>query len=516
MRYSEIFNVSAEALEAKGVFNADVDSDSQLHIDPSLFRDCQIPEFADAYNKFNGHFTKLFTGLVPYARDNQKFFDQLVKDLSFREIANTCLGYSKSGTHGSGIGGKLAIQVAKTILDIYDIGINNPVVFEMMPFFEEGIGADRISDMSAYLLIKNLIDYTQRVCRELDIPMLASVRLDGKPIELPTYRSIGYVFVPSEVLCDLPTATSYDDIDSVCYYNDMFRRRICQAIGEQWKDFKNVSKSRIKEILLDNPDMFMEFINEYENTKHHPYNFVNDKKHVMGRCFSTAIRGATDNKYVLVTFDNPEQAQNAMALLSKRGEIARLSFKDSDDEALRNRILKVIPDVSSTICDVERIINASLQNFFLTKIILSEKTVAFPAFVGIRKKIIEELEKAINTIYVCVAWFTDEELRDILLSKFQDGVDVRVIIYQDGVNKKHGVDFKEITNIKIRGERGGIMHRKYCIIDNHITISGSYNWTDNACERNDENIEIIQSWDNANSCTRQFLDDWNKKELLNK
>ena len=39
MRHSEIFNVSAEALEAKGVFNADVDSDSQLHIDPSLFRD---------------------------------------------------------------------------------------------------------------------------------------------------------------------------------------------------------------------------------------------------------------------------------------------------------------------------------------------------------------------------------------------------------------------------------------------------------------------------------------------
>ena len=30
MRYSEIFNVSAEALEAKGVFNADVDSDGKV------------------------------------------------------------------------------------------------------------------------------------------------------------------------------------------------------------------------------------------------------------------------------------------------------------------------------------------------------------------------------------------------------------------------------------------------------------------------------------------------------
>ena len=30
MRSSEIFNISSNALEAKGVFNADVDSDSQL------------------------------------------------------------------------------------------------------------------------------------------------------------------------------------------------------------------------------------------------------------------------------------------------------------------------------------------------------------------------------------------------------------------------------------------------------------------------------------------------------
>ncbi len=511
MRYSEIFNVPEDALEAKGVFNADVDSDSQLHIDPSLFKNCKIPEFADAYYEFNGYFAKLFSGLVPYARGNRKFFDQLVKRLSFREIANTCLGYSQSGTHGSGIGGKMAKQVANTILDIYDVGIKNPIVFELMPFFEEGIGADRISDMSAYLLIRKLISYTQRVCRELNIPMQASVKLNGKPVELPTYRNIGYVFVPNEVLCDLPTATSHDDIDSVCYYNDMFRRRICQAIGEQWKDFKNASKSRIKQFLLENPDMFKEFLNEYENTKHLPYNFVNDKKHVMGRCFSTVIRGAVDNKHLQILFNNQEQAQSVLSILSKCDAITRISLLDSENEELKNRVLEVIPKTSATIAEVQQTVNSLLQKYFLTRTILKEETITVAAFADIKKIIIEELNKAINIIYVCVAWFTDEELRDVLLKKFNDGVDVRIITYRDGVNKKHGVDFKEIPNIKIRGERGGIMHRKYCIIDNHVTISGSYNWTDNASERNDENIEIIQDWNNANLCTRQFLNDWNKK-----
>lgn len=142
---------------------------------------------------------------------------------------------------------------------------------------------------------------------------------------------------------------------------------------------------------------------------------------------------------------------------------------------------------------------------------MSEEIVTVPIFENIKKQIIEELNKAINTIYVCVAWFTDDELRDVLLAKYKTGVDVRVITFLDGVNKKHGVDYQGIPHIERRSTKGSIMHRKYCIIDNHVTISGSYNWTDNASERNDENIEIIQDWNNANSCTRQFLDDWNKQ-----
>ena len=511
MRYSEIFNISADALEKKGVFNADVDSDSQLHIDPSLFKGCQIPEFVDAYDEFNGYFAKVFTGLVPYARGDSKFFDQLVNRLSFREIANTCLGYSERGIRGSGIGGKLAKQIATTILDIYDIGIKNPVVFEMMPFFEEGIGSDRISDMSAYLLIRRLIAYTQRVCNELSIPMQTSVRLNGRPMELPTYHNVGYVFVPYEVLCDLPTARSYDDIDRVCHYNEMFRRRICQAIGERWADFKNAPKHRIKQYLLENPEMFQEFINEYENTKHQPYNFVNDRKHVTGRCFSTVVRGSAPNKFVLVSFNNSEQAQTAIPILLQRDDIQNVTIVEDVEEAFNGRVIKVVPGAFSTVTDVERTVNTYLLAFFLTRTILSEETVTLPAFEDIKKKIIEELDKAINTIYICVAWFTDDELRDVLLIKHQAGVDVRVITYKDGVNNKHGVDFQGIPHIERRGDRGGIMHRKYCIIDNHVTISGSYNWTDNASEHNDENIEIIQDWSNANLCTRQFLNDWNKQ-----
>lgn len=485
MRYSEIFKVAADALDAKGVFNADVDSDSQLHIDPSLFKNSKIPEFVGAYDEFNTYFAKVFDGIVPYARSNRRFFNELVKRLSFREIANTCLGYSKSGIHGSGIGGRMANQIANTILDIYDLGIKNPVVFEMMPFFEEGIGADRISDMSAYLLIGRLISYTQRVCTELGIPMRQSVKYRGKPMELPTYHGVGYVFVPSEVLCDLPMARSYDDIDSVCHYNDMFRHRICQAIGERWTDFRRAPKSRVKQYLFENPDVFKEFIAEYEHTTHLPYDFVNDRKRVLGRCYSTAIRGTAPDKYVLVNFNFAEQAKTVIPVLLQKDVIQNIEIVEAEDEADEGRLIKVIPTFGVPVSDVEQTVNNTLLSFFLTRTILNEECAAIPAFEDIKKKIIEELNKAINTIYVCVAWFTDDELRDVLLAKLQSGVDVRVITYRDGVNNKHGVDFKEIPHLERRADRGGIMHRKYGIIDNHVTISGLYNWTDNASEHND-------------------------------
>lgn len=511
MRYSEIFKVSSEDLEAMGVFNADVDVDSQLHIDPSLFKSCKILEFDGAYDEFNAYFAKVFTGLVPYARNNQKVFNQLVNRMSFHEIANTCLGYSKSGTHGNGVGKKRAKQIAETIIEIYGLGIDNPVVFEMMPFFEEGIGPDRISDMAAYLLIRRLIKYTQRVCDELGIPMVPSVRLDGKPTNVPTYQHRGYVFVPSEVLCDLPTASSYDDIDDVCHYNELFRRRICQTIGEKWTDFKNAPKSRIKQFLFDNPEWFRAFIDEYEHSPHFSYNYFYDRNHVMGRCYSTSIRGSKPNKYVLARFNRPEQAQTALPILQKRESIREVSFYETDKKDLEGQVLKIVPQKGLSISDFERTINTMLLDFFLKKTILPEEIVTVPVFENIKKQIIEELNKAINTIYVCVAWFTDDELRDVILAKYKTGVDVRVITFLDGVNKKHGVDYQGIPHIERRSAKGSIMHRKYCIIDNHVTISGSYNWTDNASERNDENIEIIQDWSNANSCTRQFLNDWNKQ-----
>ncbi len=116
-----------------------------------------------------------------------------------------------------------------------------------------------------------------------------------------------------------------------------------------------------------------------------------------------------------------------------------------------------------------------------------------PVFYKIQNDIVQTLDKAKISIVVAVAWFTNETLYKKLLEKKNQGVDIRVVVNNDGINKKYGIDLSGLNSVKVRSDRGGIMHEKFCVIDNQIVISGSYNWTDNAELRNAEHINITEN-----------------------
>lgn len=111
-------------------------------------------------------------------------------------------------------------------------------------------------------------------------------------------------------------------------------------------------------------------------------------------------------------------------------------------------------------------------------------------FLGIQDGILEMLDSAKVSIRVAMAWFTNEVLFEKLVEKYKEGIDVKVVIFDDGINKKHGVDIEKLPHVKVRGSRGGLMHNKFCVVDNQIVITGSYNWSTNAETKNDENIAI--------------------------
>lgn len=93
--------------------------------------------------------------------------------------------------------------------------------------------------------------------------------------------------------------------------------------------------------------------------------------------------------------------------------------------------------------------------------------------IEIYPKIISELKKSEKEILVVSDWFSDEELFGILLKKQEQGVKVKFIIEENLKNER--IKISELTKwgfeiYKIEKENYGLMHKKYCIIDEKIAI----------------------------------------------
>ena len=109
--------------------------------------------------------------------------------------------------------------------------------------------------------------------------------------------------------------------------------------------------------------------------------------------------------------------------------------------------------------------------------------------------ICKELSTAQKTIYVAVAWFNDTDLYNILLAKAESGVHVEVLVSESADNNLN--DFSGLI------EQGAIvyklplsnrlMHHKFCIIDDHTLLTGSYNWTYGARKSNLENLIVLEN-----------------------
>jgi hypothetical protein len=117
-------------------------------------------------------------------------------------------------------------------------------------------------------------------------------------------------------------------------------------------------------------------------------------------------------------------------------------------------------------------------------------------FSGIREKLLQELNEAEKSIFVAVAWFTNDDLFGILCMKLKRGVKVELIIINDYINNwEFGLPFQTFVDLGGKlylSEYPSIMHHKFCLIDDETIFNGSYNWTYYAEMRNYENIMLFK------------------------
>ena len=172
----------------------------------------------------------------------------------FHEVGHIGLGYSKSGKNGSGIGGKFAKKLTETAYQLVTAGIKDPEIFQLVGLLEEGIGADRISDMTISILRDDFLHYTQSVSKSLNLKT-KKFTFDSKTYLLPhNPQNEPIIFCPRSILTDLPVAFDSDDIDRVCSHNDALRDKVNEIIGDIFdKKTRALIKRNLKNFILNNP-----------------------------------------------------------------------------------------------------------------------------------------------------------------------------------------------------------------------------------------------------------------------
>jgi len=114
-------------------------------------------------------------------------------------------------------------------------------------------------------------------------------------------------------------------------------------------------------------------------------------------------------------------------------------------------------------------------------------------FENIAERIEEEINKSQKDIYLAVAWFTNKNLFNSLVKKSQEGVKVILVISDNEINRNSSINYNDIQKGESKlfwiGGDKSFMHNKFCVIDDYVVITGSYNWSYKA-ETNFENVVI--------------------------
>jgi phosphatidylserine/phosphatidylglycerophosphate/cardiolipin synthase-like enzyme len=126
----------------------------------------------------------------------------------------------------------------------------------------------------------------------------------------------------------------------------------------------------------------------------------------------------------------------------------------------------------------------------------------------VEARIVELVQNAQESINFMAYNFTSNNIGDAIIQQAQAGLSVAGVIDDTQVLSSQGTEYDAFNqdglDVHLDGNQTGLMHHKVIIIDNHIVVTGSYNFTASASETNDENVVIIFNTDVAQKYMEEF------------
>ncbi|WP_145611224.1 hypothetical protein [Nitrospirillum amazonense] len=270
-----------------GIMDPTLNMDTPLFIDPILLDKSAHPEMREASRTYSSHFEKLMELLEATKRPNDPAWKAAERLISYNEIKGTCLGFGADSISGHGFGKGLSSRLISTAKEIVDIGIKNPRLFPSMMLFEDNVGADRISDLTTNVIIKDILKFNDRVVSELNLRTthfsfpqhnIHSCNLIKNPTQS---NDTPIILVPTDILREIPAAGDWDEIMAAAQRNMEIRDEFNKHLGEIWKEKIRKDKAIVRGKIFSSPDSIRVFSDAINNIRSEPYDQDSDLKGII-------------------------------------------------------------------------------------------------------------------------------------------------------------------------------------------------------------------------------------------
>jgi phosphatidylserine/phosphatidylglycerophosphate/cardiolipin synthase-like enzyme len=131
---------------------------------------------------------------------------------------------------------------------------------------------------------------------------------------------------------------------------------------------------------------------------------------------------------------------------------------------------------------------------------------------GCQATLLNWIHKANQSIHVMIFSVTLNSVGDALVAAHRRGIDVRMVMDKNEINAAGSENGKlKAAGVSARlHTTKGIMHNKVAIIDGEVVITGSFNWTNDGENSNNENMIVIRNKGVASVYETEFQRLWNR------
>ena len=431
MRFNDEFGITEES----EYFDPVLVADTELFVDPFATFNETDAFFEDSYDRILRFFNEAFKLAAKSDKNPSSISYRKLQDmLIFPEINEIGLGYSGSNS-GAGSSKHFRDQMIHAIYYSIKRGLKEYRHFEEIGIFEEGIGCDRISDITCK---NSIIKYTQNICRELKIPMVKirmehidfdfeQLRWISGTVDLPynRYKKRGILLLPKRFINVLPTINAYDFKDYIWdTKNETLRNDLNYAIK------KDIDKKEIIRIARQNPNWVDEYKTIKEGVGFKPYDLKSDP---MGKYLwsSKSVQDFTE-KYPVIYDDKENLAKCIMDMCKSFKDYVeneggyRLLWNDSNKPKPESAVQLLLYGITKAHCmhldiDISRECNAG------------SGPVDFKYSQGFRRRVLIETKLVSNSKY----WngLTKQLPQYMKAEGIQEGIYMLVAFNADELNK---------------------------------------------------------------------------------